>query len=268
MADPLLNQTPTFTSTHVFSTNDVTGTFDGLTQGTVGEGTPVVDFTAVPEITKEGVFLYPINSEFGYNVTDFVGAEEKDFVADPEYEEGWVGDLTGAGGEQLGLVISNSPTDSFKTPALLGTWLAGLGGETIKASTEHYVVMQNILSDQRYPGDPLALYPLDDNLKMVGGEYDGWYVADILPLVGDVNGDGVVDVKDILQPNETQIAENILVGADYSVTMKDDGKLLYRWGNVIKKPNDVRIETSLDLPDEWLQRSTEPEDNGLIPLFR
>ena len=266
MADPLLNQTPTFTSTHVFSTADVTGTFDGLTQGTVGDGTPVVDFTAVPEITQEGVLLYPINSEFGYNVTDFVGAVEKDFVLDPAYEEGWVGDLTGAGGEQLGLVISNSPTDSFKTPALLGTWLAGLGGETIKASTEHYVVMQNILSDQRYPGDPLALYPLDDNLKMVGGEYDGWYVADILPLVGDVNGDGVVDVKDILQPNETQIAENILVGADYSVTMKDDGKLLYRWGNVIKKPNDVRIEASLDLPDEWTQ-PTEAS-SGLIPLFR
>ena len=268
MADPLLNQTPTFTSTHVFSTADVTGTFDGLTQGTVGDGTPVVDFNAVPEITKEGVLLYPINSEFGYNVTDFVGAVEKDFVLDPAYEEGWVGDLTGPVGEQMGLVISNSPTDTFKTPALLGTWLGGLGGDTIKASTEHYVVMQNILSDQRYPGDPDALYPLDDNLKMVGGEYDGQYVVDILPLVGDVNGDGVVDIKDILQPNETQISENILVGADYSVTMKDDGKLLYRWGNVIKKPNDVRIEASLDLPDEWLQRSTEPEDNGLIPLFR
>ena len=268
MADPLLNQTPTFTSTHVFSTNDVTGTFDGLTQGTVGDGTPVVDFTAVPEITKEGVFLYPINSEFGYNVTDFVGAVEKDFFADPEYEEGWVGDLTGAGGEQLGLVISNSPTDTFKTPALLGTWLAGMGGETVKASTEHYVVMQNILSDQRYPEDPEAVYQLDDNLRMVGGQYDGEFLSDILLVAADANGDGVVDIKDVLLPNETTIDSNILVGTDYSVTMKDDGKLLYRWGNVIKKPNDVRIEASLDLPDEWLQRSADPENGGLIPLFR
>ena len=270
MADPLLNQTPTFTSTHVFSTSDVTGTFDGLTEGTVGEGeTHVVNFLADPDTTTmEGVFLYPINSEFGYNVTDFVGAVEKDFFADPEYEEGWVGDLTGAGGEQLGLVISNSPTDTFKTPALLGTWLAGMGGETVKASTEHYVVMQNILSDQRYPEDPDAVYQLDDNLRMVGGQYDGEFLSDILLVAADANGDGVVDIKDVLLPNETTIDSNILVGTDYSVTMKDDGKLLYRWGNVIKKPNDVRIEASLDLPDEWLQRSADPENGGLIPLFR
>ena len=267
MADTVLNQTPTFTSTHVFSTNDITGTWDGLTQGAVEEGeTPVVNFAAVPVVTKDGVNLYPINSEFGYNVTDFVGAVEKDFYADPAYEEGWVGDLTGAAGEQLGLVISNSPTDTFKTPALLGTWLAGLGGNTVKASTEHYTVMQNILSDQHYPEDPNAVYQLDDNLKMVGGEYDGWYAADILALVGDTNGDGAVDVKDILEPNETTIDANILVGADYSVTMKDDGKLLYRWGNTIKKPNDIRIETSLDLPDEWSEPSDA--DNGLIPLYR
>lgn len=268
MADTLLNLTPTFTSTHVFSTDDVTGTFDGLTEGTVGEGeTHVVNFLADPDTTTmEGVLLYPINSEFGYNVTDFVGAVEKDFVLDPEYEEGWVGDLTGAGGEQLGLVISNSPTDSFKTPALLGTWLAGLGGETIKASTEHYVVMQNILSDQRYPEDPDAVYQLDDNLKMIGGQYDGEFLSDILLVAADANGDGVVDIKDVLLPNETTIDSNILVGTDYSVTMKDDGKLLYRWGNVIKKPNDVRIEASLDLPDEWTQ-PTEAS-GGLIPLFR
>ncbi len=266
-ADTVLNQTPTYTASHTFSTDDVTATFGGLTQGRVGDGeTPVIDFTATPIITKDGVSLYPINSEFGYNVTDFIGAVEKDFTDDPAYEEGYVGDLKGDGGEQLGLVVSNSPTDTFKTPALLGTWLAGLGGNTVKASTEHYVVMQNILSDQHFPEDPDAIYQLDDNLKMVGGDYDGMYIADILPIVGDVNGDGVTDIRDVLQPNETTIDENIAVGADYSVTMKDDGKLLYRWGNSIKKPNDVRIEAKLDLPDDWSK--PDAEHDGLIPLFR
>lgn len=265
--DQPLNTTPTYTVTHVFSTADVTGTFDGLTQGDVLPGdTPVVDFTATPMVTQEGVNLYPINSEFGYLVTDFIGAEPKDFVLNPEYAEGWVGDLTDGEGTQLGLVISDSPTDSFKTPARLGTWLAGLGDEAVKASTEHYVVMQNILSDQKYPGDPDALYPLDDDLYVIGGTYDGMRVQDAILVAGDVNGDGAVDIKDVLAPNETQITENIAVGSDYSITLKDDGKLLYRWGNMIKKPNDVRIEAELPLPDEWKQ--ADPEQDDLIPLFK
>jgi len=136
----------------------------------------------------------------------------------------------------------------------------------VKASTEHYSVMQHILSDQRYPGDPLAVYPLDDNLKIIGGAYDGQYVADVLPVVGDVNGDGVVDIRDVLQPNESTITENIAVSNDYSVTLKDDGKLLYRWGNEIKKPNDIRMEAELGLPDEW--KVADDVKPGLMPLFR
>jgi hypothetical protein len=119
--DEPLNQTPMFTSSHIFSTNDITGTFGGLTQGDVAPGdTPVIDFTATPKITKEGVSLYPINSEFGFVVTDFDGAVQKDFFANPEYAEGWAGDLMDAG-VHIGLVVSDSPTDTFKTPAKLGT---------------------------------------------------------------------------------------------------------------------------------------------------
>jgi Ca2+-binding RTX toxin-like protein len=238
-----------------------------LTQGDVlPGGTPVIDFSALPKVTKDGVDLYPINSEFGYLVTDFLGAVAKDFVLNPEYLEGWVGDLTGDGGEQIGLVVSDAPTDTFQTPALLGTWLAGLGGNTVKASTEHYMVMQHILSDQAYPGDPNAQYQLDDDLYLIGGDYDGMLVADVIPLVGDVNGDGVMDIKDVLQPNESTVTENIAVSTDYSVTLKDDGKLLYRWGNTIKKPNDVRVEAELDLPDEWTQ--DDASNPGLTALYR
>ncbi|WP_175545393.1 calcium-binding protein [Thalassovita taeanensis] len=254
----------------------MTGTFDGLTQGTVLDGEmPVVDFTATAKDAGDGVLLYPINSEFGYIVTDFIGAVEKDFLLNPEYEEGWIGDLHGEGGEQEGIVVSNTETEAFKTPAVLGTWLAGLGGNTVKASTEHYVVMQHILSDQQFPDDPDALYPLDNNLKVIGGDYDGYAIKDLLDGVdvagigwvdiGDINGDGVEDVKDILEPNETTIDSNIAASTDYSVTLKDDGKLLYRWGNAIKKPNDIRLEAKIELPSEW---SIKDSPDDLQKLYR
>ncbi|MGP6085879.1 DUF4214 domain-containing protein [Antarctobacter jejuensis] len=270
MADTPLITSPLYTSSHVFSSNDVTGTFDGLTQGTIPVGgLPIVDFSALPKVTKEGVSLYPIDSEFGFYVTDFLGAEDK--VRDYDYAEGWIGDLTGPAGEQLGVVVSDAATDTFKTPALLGTWLAGLGGNTVKASTEHYSVMQNVLSDQKYPGDPDALYQLDDDLILLS-QNTAWNeqrVADLLadPTtygVTDANGDGVLDIKDLLNPNESTIAYDIAYSTDYSVTMKDDGKLLYRWGNTIKRPNDVRLEATLDLPDEW----KDTDSTGLRPLFK
>ncbi|WP_421907476.1 hypothetical protein [Mameliella sp.] len=156
MADSPTITTPTYTTTHIFSTADVTGTYDGLTQGDILPGdAPIVDFTAAPMVTKDGIMLYPVDSEFGFYVTDFVVAEDK--IRDFDYGEGWVGDLTGPAGEQLGIVVSDAATDTFRTPAVLGTWLSGLGFNSVKASTEHYSVMQNILSDQKYPGDPDAV---------------------------------------------------------------------------------------------------------------
>ena len=270
--DQPLNTTPDFTSRHVFSTNDVTGTYDGATQGTTGS---ILDFSGAngTKETKDGVTLYPIDSEFGFYVTDFEGAEDK--VLDGDYAEGWAGDLVIAG-EQKGLVISDAPTDTFKTPALLGTWLSGLGGNTVKASTEHYSVMQQVLSDQAFPGDPDAVYALDDNLILLSenAAWDGQYVADLLNgtaqfdgqfvEIEDRNLDGTVDIKDLLNPNESTISYDIAYSDDYSVTMKDDGKLLYRWGNAIKRPNDVRVEAELETPDEWDEID---EETGLKKLF-
>lgn len=204
--------------------------------------------------------MYPIDSEFGFNVTDFEGAEPK--TIDGSYTEGWVGDVV-VGGEQIGIVVSDAPTDTFQTPAVLGTWLAGLGGNTVKASTEHYSVMQQVLSDQAFPDDPNAAYALDNNLILLSQNeaWDGQYVQDLLAgtatfdgelvVVEDRNLDGEIDIKDLLNPNESTINYDIAYSTDYSVTMKDDGKLLYRWGNTIKRPNDVRLEATLETPDEW-----------------
>jgi len=226
--DQPLNTNPDFTSQHVFSIDDVTGSFAGATQGEDGG---IVDTSGAngTQVTKEGVTLYPIDSEFGFVVTDFDGAEPK--VLDGVYTEGWAGNLT-IGGEQAGIVISDSPTDTFKTPAILGTWLAGLGGNSVKASTEHYSVMQNVLSDQKYPGDPDAVYTLDDDLVLLSLNPD-WNEQKVSALladpgtfgVTDVNLDGVLDIKDLLNPNESTITYDIAYGDDYSVTMKDGGSL-------------------------------------------
>jgi hypothetical protein len=118
---------------------------------------------------------------------------------------------------------------------VLGTWLAGIGGNTVKASTEHYSVMQNVLSDAKYFGDPDAIYPLDDNLILLSqnADWNGKFVADLLadPAtygVVDKDDNGVLDIRDLLNPNESTIEYDIAYSTDYSVTMKDDGKLLYR----------------------------------------
>ncbi len=264
--DPVLITNPDFTVSHTFSIDDLTGGFDGLKQGDLPNGdTTIIDFNSTTTKNADGTILYPVNSDFGYVTTDFVGAIEKTRDDNPEYEEGWIGDLKGAGDVQAGVVISDAPTDTFKTPAVLGTWLAGLGGNTVKASTEHYVVMQNILSDAMYPDDPNAIYDLDDDLYVIGGTYDGMLMDDAIIASGDTNGDGVADIKDVLAPNETEIDINIAASTDYSVTVKDDGKLLYRWGNTIKKPNDMRLDIKLDLPDEFTEIDT---NSGLTKLFK
>ncbi|TDK50917.1 calcium-binding protein [Antarcticimicrobium luteum] len=324
MADEVLNTSPDYSVTHVFSIDDISGGFDGTT---IADTPSIIDYST-SQVTKEGVTLNPIDTEFGFYVTDFSGAEEK--VRDGLYTEGWVGNLSGEGGEHLGLVISDAPTDTFQTPALLGTWLAGLGGNSVKASTEHYSVMQQVLSDQYYPDDPDAVYTLDDDLRMIDLDEAGnpglmhdYYVKELsealqraIDTVGsgtvahddiDFNRDGVADsfdtltvtapgtaievgavdldgdgewdlidgglngygadagIRDILTPNESTIQNNIAYGDDYSVTLKDDGKLLYRWGNMVKRPNDVRMEVEMPLPDEW---SAPDGSDGLIPLYR
>ncbi|MCE8530831.1 hypothetical protein KBY24_18045 [Ruegeria pomeroyi] len=268
---PLITD-PTYSVTHVFSTDDITVSFDGDTVGSMTDPLSVFDTSGAngTKTTQSGVTLYPIDSEFGFHVTDFVGAEGKEL--DGDYAEGWAGNLEIAG-VQSGIVISDAPTDTFKTPAVLGTWLSGLGGNSVKASTEHYSVMQNVLSDQQYPDDPDAVYQLDDNLILLSQNeaWNGQYVADLLADpeeygVTDRNEDGVLDIRDVMNPNESTIEYDIAYGDDYSVTLKDDGKLLYRWGNTIKRPNDVRLEVEMELPDEW---STPSEDNpSLMPLYK
>jgi NAD-dependent dihydropyrimidine dehydrogenase PreA subunit len=135
---------------HVFSINDIMGGFDGSTYGPAGAdqdtsilcgvgGTTCPTGAAKPFTDRDGTTLYPIDSEFGFYVVDFVGAEGK--TRDNDYMEGWAGNLGGGG-----VRISSSETDRYKVKPPLGTWCQGLGGNSVKCSTEHYTTMEHVLS--------------------------------------------------------------------------------------------------------------------------
>lgn len=125
--------------------------------------------------------------------------------------------------------------------------------------------------------DPSALQP-----KPRDGVFDDGRVADILDGNGNVIGISVQDnetgnwktgpiggewakglgalkskaatekyvvmdhlMRDPADPNPLQL------GVDYNQRMKDDGKMLYFWGNYNQEPTPVYIYTKMALPDKW-----------------
>ncbi|WP_146348278.1 H-type lectin domain-containing protein [Phaeobacter marinintestinus] len=325
---------------HTFSLDDITATFEGLTYADDPSFIDTDGAVVEQMVDKDGNVLSGIDSEFGFYVSDFLGAEDK--VLDGDFGEGFAGNIfsTENPDEVVGLALSNAATDVFLSGLPLGTWSLGLGGATVKASTEHYVTMASVLSDQMYPGDPDALGSLDDELRLrdlhlsevdgslVEGVKHDLYVEEVTEalqraidnneagtnpaIYGDIDfdrdgttdsfrtlsvgveydadGDGVAetiqvgaidldmdgqadivdgwlngyggeaDLTDLMAPNESTVLSDIAYSSDYSVTVKDDGKLLYRWGTAVKRPNDIRMEVHLDLPEEW---TADADDNGI-----
>jgi len=259
---------------HTFSINDIQGGFDGTTYGPAGAvqlpsilcgtgdaGSPACPAGVVPIVDKTGVTLYPMDTEFGFYVVDFVGAQVK--TRDGDYLEGFAGNILD-GDTVVGVKLSDSSTDTYKVKTPLGTWCAGLGGNSVKCSTEHYTVLEHVLSChetipyyfadpvtgvqgiQSTPDDSLTLdcatTDLDDQLYILTGGVPGERLTDATPGVQ-------MDAND-----NTSVLDDIAVSADYSVTLKDDGKPLYRWGGQIKRPNDIRMYARLALPEEWKAR--------------
>ncbi len=328
---------------HIFSVEDVLGTYSGISYA---DDPTLLDTgeTVVPSYTdKDGNVLYGIDSEFGYHVTDFYGAEDK--TLDGDYGEGFAGNVYDETDPNLvtGISLRNAETDLFLSGAVLGTWAVGLGGQTVKASTEHYNTMASVLSDQAFPDDPNAIYQLDNDLKLrdlhltatgaveagvlnelyanelsgalqtsmdnladklgdqtytdLDFDHDGvmdeytttttqmWYdddgdgVAELIDVAAvDLDGDGQADIADkvlngiggtadladLMDANESTVLHDIAYGSDYSVTVKDDGKLLYRWGTAVKRPNDIRLESDLDLPTDWTE---DGDSNGVADIL-
>ncbi len=159
---------------HTFSINDVQGDFEGRTYGgtTTSDGTIPADTSIIctgggcpASITdnkllpNQNITLYPVDSTFGYEVVDFLGAAQK--KRDNDYMEGYVGNITAGfptsaviDGEIVnfnppitgGIAVSNAATEVYKVKPPLGTWCRGLGGNSVKCETEHYSVMEHVLS--------------------------------------------------------------------------------------------------------------------------
>lgn len=136
---------------HTFSMLDIQGGFNGATVqddptiicGAPIDGSPVCEADDAQPFIDDGDVLFPIDSEFGFSVVDFLGAQTK--TGNLDYAEGWAGDMFD-GDVQIGVKISNAATDFYKVKPPLGTWCAGLGGTSVKCSTEHYTVLEHVLS--------------------------------------------------------------------------------------------------------------------------
>lgn len=267
-----------YTVTHDYTMGDVQGGFDGSTYGPNGLVPNVTEILCMDDNTcdvqdDDGTVLYPIDSEFGFYVEDFVGAEQK--IRDGVYSEGHIGNIPGGG-----IMVSNAATDKFKVKYPMGTWCAGLGGNSVKCSTEHYTVLEAVMtcnetvpywytsgdgseSNQAplyMPGpegeEPVEVDPpmtcangalVDELFNVV----DGMVTAN--PLMPDPLDPSVPD----LVPNESTVLYDIAVSPDYGMTKKDDGKPLYRFGNMIKRPNDIRLYARMELPAEWKEPGGE-----------
>lgn len=175
----------------------------------------------------DGDVLYPIDSEFGFYVTDFEGAEPK--VRDGDYQEGFAGNIDG------GVKIANAATDTCKVKPPLGTWCQGLGATSVKCSTEHYTVMEHVLTC--FETVPYFFAEISDPFTQ-GETCEALDNALSTPTGAPIS---TQEDLDALLPNDNTNLIDIAKSNDYSLTKKDDGKVLYRWGGLIKRPNDVRL---------------------------
>ncbi len=320
--------TKTYQVTNVFSLANIVGDFDGTMVGINGNGTdksilcgakavyPLSPDCPTGEIAP-GILhpqpftetklsdmngdpisatLYPIDSAFGFNVVPHAAAFEK-VRGDGLWTEGWAGNIKGLDGKVIGLAFSDAETDTFAVPNGLGTWCAGIGGGSVKCSTERFTVMEHILTCHEtipyYYADPVtgeqakltvpgttevlvdcADKKLDNNLyvinksnalvdsKMTGkAAYlkDGTQVPVIDWSEASLEPDNALT---FMEPNEATVIDDIAFGNDYSMTSKDDGKALYRWGNLIKKPNDIRVYARMATPPLWRQAAANTANEG------
>jgi len=269
--------------THVFSVDDVMGGFDGSTFGTTGATQDAFIICGLdggvscpedngPFLDKSGVMLYPVDSEFGFYIVDFLGAQGK--TRDGDYLEGFVGNIV-EDGFITGIQVSNAATETYKVKPPLGTWCQGLGGTSVKCETEHYTTMEHVLSCHEtvpyFLADPVTGVqatlstpdgsltfecinaPLDDNaIVLVGG----------VPTIRLVDPTPCEDIDfpvgcQMFPNDKTDMQNDIALSSDYSIQLKDDGKPLYGWGGLHKRPNDVRMYARLALPDAWKEEGAD-----------
>jgi len=294
--------TVTYTNWKKFTIWDLVADFEGKTFGNFGNGKygmmlcsddgtwkATCDADHPPIVGDEAVKLYPIDSAFGFHVVPYALATPKE-IRDGIWGEGYAGPIMD-GTDVIGVELSDAATDTFKTPAGWGTWCAGLGGNTVKCETEHYVVMEHVLTCHEtvayvptldgsradpYDGDQAILYWNDDgnigslDCATTKLDNDPFLISSGDPwdqmLLSDAVAAGVItspsEVLTYLRPNEATVLDDIGVTNDYTMSAKDDGKAKYRWGTIIKKPNDIRLYKRMPLPAAWKTGGACVTQNG------
>lgn len=234
LPDPALYD---YSASVYFSPENIAGGFDGRTAAE--DPTILCDQTTCPPNTlDEAPFndMMAIDNDFGFWVQDFLGAFPED--RDGEYDDGFVGYLVDLNGAPNGVHISSVETQAYQAGYPRGAWCGGLGESLVKCSSEHYVALEHALTCYETvpymnydPVTGLALDPIYDQVC---------YQLEQIPQYD-------IDNLDVYEDDYVAMASS----QDYAVTLKDDGKYLYRWGTWDKRPTDVRLTTTIALPAEW-----------------
>ena len=185
-----------YTVRHQFTTDDIIADAQGTTDADdvdvikdSDDGETVVGDEMVGKLdgSKASATLYPIDSGFTYGIQDFEYAFEID--RDGVAEEGWAADYDGgtpADPADDSLLVADTETLLMKTINLVGTWGAGLGGSTVKTSTEQFTVMEHVLSC--YQTVPYEFWKSEDDF------------ADGLPSVPEAWDPGVCEATMLPNP--------------------------------------------------------------------
>lgn len=236
LPDPEMFQ---YTAEHVFTMDDILGGPDGVR---AGEDRSIICTKGCEDLVREddGVTLYPIDNAWGYDAIDYNGATER--PRDGVYADGYVGALEDENGEHQGIAIANVPTTVYRVGSMLGQWCGGFGGELVKCKSDHYVTLEHVLTcHESVPymyydpntGEPStsdfgACTPLDDELDM-----DPWALTE---YQFDLDED------------------NMAQGEDYAIILGEHvGEYKYIFGDHEKRPTDVRLLATIELPAEWKQ---------------
>lgn len=163
---------------------------------------------------KDGEYYYGIDSDFGYDVADFDFEIFQDpRLRDGTYTEGMVHDVLDP---VTGEVIGVKAVTEV-TPR----WKAGaLKGEWLAG-----------LGGLSVKGASEHYRVMDHVLNADG-------MPPLIEAEFSIPGDRSSDIANV---------------ADFSTRMKDDGKILFMWGNLNKRPTNLELYTQIPLPDAWKQ---------------
>ena len=222
---------------HVFTMDDILGGPDGVR---AGEDPSIICTEGCEDqaLADDGLTLYPIDSGWGYDAIDYNGATSR--PRDGVYADGYVGDVQGEGGEHQGIAIANVPTTVYKVGSMRGQWCGGFGGELVKCKTDHYITMEHVLTC--HETIPYMFYDPDTG-EPIAGEY-----GECTALDDELDMDPLALTEYQFDLDEDNMAQ----GEDYAIILGEHvGEYKYIFGDHEKRPTDVRLVSTLELPAEW-----------------